>query len=131
MGPEAGRRVSAPLRHVLLLIQGALTALVAVETLLLGAAMRSPVLLWLAAVAIALSVLPVVLAFGLLRRRRRTRGAAVAYELVLLVSGYVNAVLLGNDDLVSLLVTVGLPVLLLCVLARYSSDRPEPSVSAG
>ena len=119
-----------PLRHVLLLVQGALTGLVATETLLLGAAERSPVLVWLAALAIALAVLPIVLAFGLLRGRRRFRGVAVGYELVLLVSGYVNAALLGNDDLVSLLVTLGLPLSLLWLLARYSSDRPGSSATA-
>lgn len=115
----------ARLRHVLLLVQGALAGLVAAETLLVGVAERSPVMLWVAAVAIALAVLPVVLAFGLLRGRRRARGVAVGYELALLVSGYVNAALLGNDDLVSLLATLALPAALLWLLGR-SPERTEP-----
>jgi hypothetical protein len=125
--------VSAPaLRHVLLLVQAALAGLVAAETVLLGVVGRSPVLLALAALAAALAVLPVVLAFGLLRGRRRARGAAVAFELALLVSGYLNAAVIGNDDLVSLLVTLGLPVALLCLLARYSPEvLPEPSEATG
>jgi hypothetical protein len=99
--------VSAPaVRHVLLLVQAALAG--------------------------ALAVLPAVLAFGLLRGRRRARGVAVAFELVLLVSGYLNAAVIGNDDLVSLLVTLGLPVALLCLLARYSPEvLPEPSEATG
>lgn len=115
----------ARLRHVLLLVQGALAGLVAAETLLVSVAERSPVMLWVAAVAIALAVLPVVLAFGLLRGRRRARGVAVGYELALLVSGYVNAALLGNDDLVSLLATLALPAALLWLLGR-SPERTEP-----
>jgi hypothetical protein len=118
------------LRHVLLLVQGALAGLVAAETLLLSVVLRNPVLMWLAAIAIALAVLPVVLAFGLLRGRRRARGIAVAYELALLVAGYVNAAVLGNDDLASLLVTLALPAVLLCVLGRYSPDRPGASETA-
>jgi hypothetical protein len=129
--------VNAPaLRHVLLLVQAALAGLVAAETVLLGVVLRSPALLALAAPAGALAVLPAVLAFGMLRGRRRARGAALAYELALLVSGYVNATLLGNDDLVSLLVTLGLPVALLCLLGRagtlrYSPAMPEPSEATG
>jgi hypothetical protein len=118
------------LRHVLLLVQGALAGLVGLETLVLGVALRNPVLMWLAVVAIALAVIPVVLAFGLLRGRRRARGAAVGYELALLVSGYVNAALLGNDDLVSLLVTLAMPAVMLWLLRRDSPDRPEPSETA-
>jgi hypothetical protein len=114
-------------RHVLLLVQGALAGLVAVETLLLSVVLRSPVLMWVAAVAIALAVLPVVVAFGLLRGRRRARGVAVAYELALLVTGYVNAAVFGDDDLVSLLVTLALPAVLLCLLGRYSPETPGPS----
>jgi hypothetical protein len=112
---------------VLLLVQGALAGLVAAETLLLSVVLRSPVLMWVAAVAIALAVLPVVVAFGLLRGRRRARGVAVAYELALLVTGYVNAAVFGNDDLVSLLVTLALPAVLLCLLGRYSPETPGPS----
>ena len=118
------------LRHVLLLVQGALAGLVAAETLLLSVVERNPVLMWLAAVAIALAALPVVLAFGLLRGRRRARGVAVAYELALLVSGYVNAAVLGNDDLASLLVTLALPAVMLCLLGRYSPESPAPPETA-
>ena len=119
------------LRHVLLLVQGALAGLVAAETVLLGVVLRNPPLLALAAIATALAVLPVVLAFRLLRGPRRGRGLAVAYELVLLVTGYLNAAVLGNDDLVSLLVTLVLPVVLLCLLARYSPETLERSESPG
>jgi hypothetical protein len=118
------------LRHVLLLVQGALAGLVAAETLLLSVVERNPVLIWLAALAIAIAVLPVVLAFGLLRGRRRARGVAVAYELTLLVTGYVNAAIFGNDDLVSLLVTLALPALMLCLLGRNSPVSPAPSETA-
>lgn len=121
---------TAALRHVLLLVQGALAGLVAGETLLLSVVLRNPVLMWLAAIAIALAVLPVVLAFGLLRGRRRARGVAVAYELTLLVAGYLNAAVLGNDDLVSLLVTLALPAVALCLLGRYSPGMPAPSETA-
>jgi hypothetical protein len=119
------------LRHVLLLVQGALCGLVAAETVLLGLVERSPALLGLAAVTAALAVLPVVLAFSLLRGRPRARALAVAYELTLLVSGALNGIVLGNDDLASLLVTVALPLVLLCLLARYSPGNPEPSEIAG
>ncbi|HYW26099.1 MAG TPA: hypothetical protein VE953_18145 [Terriglobales bacterium] len=115
------------LRHVLLLLQGALAGLVALETLVVGVALRSPLLLWLAALAIALAVVPVVLAFGLLRGRRRARGLTVAYEMTLLVSGCVNATLLGNDDLVSLLVTLALPLVVLWLLGHYPPELQEPS----
>jgi hypothetical protein len=118
------------LRHVLLLVQGALAGLVAAETLLLSVVLRNPILMWVAAVAIGLAVLPVVLAFGLLGGRSRARGVAIAYELTLLVAGYLNAMVLGNDDVVSLLVTLALPAVMLCLLARYSPDRPGPSESA-
>jgi len=126
-GFSAGPRA---LRHVLLLVQGALAGLVAAETLLLSVVLRNPVLMWLAVVAIALAVLPVVLAFRLLRGGRRARGVAVAYELTLLVTGYVNAAVLGNDDLVSLLVTLVLPAAVLCLLGRYSPESPAPSETA-
>lgn len=113
------------LRHVLLLVQGALGGLVAAETVLLGLVLGSPALLAVAVLSVGLAVLPVVLAFRLLRGRRRARGMTVAYELVLLVSGFVNVQLLGNDDLASLLVTLVLPVAVLCLLARYSPEASE------
>jgi hypothetical protein len=104
-----------------------MAGLVAAETLVLSVVLRNPVLMWVAAVAIALAALPIVLAFGLLGGRRRARGVAVAYELTLLVTGYVNAAVLGNDDLVSLLVTLALPAVMLCLLGPYSPERPGPS----
>lgn len=119
------------LRHVLLLVQAGLCGLVAAETVLLGLVERSPALLALAAVTTALAALPVVLAFRLLRGRNWARGLAVAYELTLLVSGVLNAIVLGNDDLTSLLVTLALPLVLLCLLARYSRVDPDPSEIAG
>jgi hypothetical protein len=119
--------VNVRLRHVLLLVQGALAGLVAAEEVLLGVVTASPPVLVLSAISAALALLPVVLAFGVLRGRRRARGVAVAYELTLLVCGFVNVQVLGNDDLVSLLVTLVLPVAVLWLLARYS---PETSVAA-
>src|SRR5262249_13778635 len=84
MGTEAGGVVNAvSLRHVLLLLQGALGGLVTAEALVLGVVEHSLVLLVVGVVAGALSVLPVVLAFRLLRGRR-ARGLAVAFELLLL-----------------------------------------------
>ena len=118
---------TAVLRHVLLLVQGALAGLVAVETVLLALVLRSPALLALAALTTGLAVLPVIVAFRLLRGRPRARGVAVGYELVLLVSGFVNAIVLGNDDLVSVLVTLVLPALVLWLLRQPAVYSPEPS----
>ena len=116
------------LRHVLLLVQGALGGLVAAETVLLGLFAGSRALLALSVLGVALAALPVVLAFRLLRGRRRARVWAVAYELALLVLGYLNAAVLGNDDVASLMATLLLPAALLVLLGRYS---PEASETAG
>jgi hypothetical protein len=117
-------------RHVLLLVQGALAALVAAETLLLSLVLHSAVLLAVTVVAAAGAALPVVLAFRLMRGRRRARGLTVAYEVLLLVSGCVNATLLGNSDLVSVLVTLVLPLVLLWLLRRPSYS-PQVSETTG
>jgi hypothetical protein len=114
------------LRHVLLLVQGALGGLVAAEAVLLGLVLGNPVLLALAVLSVALAALPAVLAFRLLRGRGRAW--AVAYELALLVLGYLNAAVLGNDDVASLMATLLLPAALLVLLGRYS---PEASETAG
>ena len=118
---------TAVLRHVLLLVQGALAGLVAAETVLLALVLRNPVLLALAVLTAGLAALPVVVAFRLLRGRPRARELAVAYELLLLVSGFFNAIVLGNDDLVSVLVTLVLPALLLWLLRQPSDYLREPS----
>jgi hypothetical protein len=129
MGAEAGELVNTrALRHVLLLVQGALGGLVAAETVLLGLFAGSRALLALSVLGVALAALPVVLAFRLLRGRRRARVWAVAYELALLVLGYLNAAVLGNDDVASLMATLLLPAALLVLLGRYS---PEASETAG
>jgi hypothetical protein len=129
VGAEAGELVNdRALRHVLLLVQGALGGLVAAETVLLGLVTANPPLLALSVPGIALAALPVVLAFRLLRGRRRARAWTVAYELALLVLGYLNAAVLGNDDVASLMATLLLPAALLVLLGRYS---PETSETAG
>jgi hypothetical protein len=114
------------LRHVLLLVQGALAALVAVEAVLLGLGLGSPVLTAIGLLAGALAALPIVLAFRLLRGRPRARGFAVAYEALLLVSGFGNAIVLGNDDLASQLVTVVLPLALLWMLLVQLGSVGDP-----
>src|SRR5262249_14680131 len=65
VGAQAGGVMTA-VRHVLLLVQGALAGLVAAETLVLALVLHNPVLLWITVVAAAGAVLPVVLAFGLM-----------------------------------------------------------------
>ncbi len=125
---------AAPLRHVLLLVQGAISGLVGVEVLLLAAVERSPVLLGLALLTGAAALVPLLVAVGLAAGWGWARGVGVAYELLLLVSGYVNAVVLRNDDLVSVVSTLVLPLALLWLLRRPAgrySARPEPSEIRG
>ena len=107
---------AAPLRHVLLLVQGAISGLVGAEVLLLAAVERSPALLALALLTGAAALVPIAVAIGLAAGWGWARGAGVAFELLLLVSGYFNAAVLGNGDLVSVLSTLALPLALLWLL---------------
>jgi hypothetical protein len=108
------------LLHVLLLVQGALSGLVTAEALLLAAVERSPALLALAALSGAMALAPVGVAFGLAAGWGRARGVGAGYEVLLLVSGFANAIVLGNDDLVSVLFTLVLPAGLLWLLGTMS-----------
>jgi hypothetical protein len=121
------------LRDVLLLVQGALSGLVAAEALLLALVQHSPVLLALAAIGGALALAPVGVAVGLAAGWRRARGLGVGYELLLLVSGSANAIVLANDDLVSVLFTLVLPAFLLWRLGTMSawSGAASPAGSTG
>jgi hypothetical protein len=106
--------------HVLLLVQGALAGLVAAEALVLAVAERSLAMLALAAVAGWLALVPIVVAAGLAVGVAWLRAVGVGYELLLLVSGLVDAVVLGNGDLVAVLVGIALPLALLWTMARWS-----------
>jgi hypothetical protein len=112
------------LGHVLLLFQAAAGGLVAVEALLLGGVLRSPVLLLLALLAAGVACVPVVVACGLLAGWGWARGLGVGYELVVLVSGAADGLVLGNDDLVALLFGAVLPAALLCLLLRRPTMSP-------
>ena len=123
----------ARLRHVLLLVQGALSGLVVAEALLLAVVLHSPILLLLSGLGGGLALIPVIVAIGLALGWGWARGLGVGYELLLLVSGYVNAIVLRNQDLVSVLVTLALPTMILWLLARMSgwSDVGSPGGSTG
>jgi hypothetical protein len=133
------------LRQVLLLVQAAIAGLVAAEVLLLAAVGHSVALLGLAALTGSLALVPVAVAVGLAagwgRSRSWARGLGVAYELLLLVSGWVDVALVGNGDLVAVLAGVALPLALLWLLRhgaerhewvpRYSPESREPSDTGG
>ena len=114
------------LRHVLLLLQGGAGILVATAALLLGAVERSPALLAIALLSGALALVPVLAAAGLWARWRWARGLAAGYELLLLVSGVLNGLVLGNNDLVSVLFTGLLPAAILWLLRR-GDDGGDPA----
>jgi len=57
---------------------------------------------------------------GLAAGWRRARALGVGCELLLLVSGSANAIVLANDDLVSVLFTLVLPAFLLWRLGTMS-----------
>lgn len=118
------------LRHVLLLVQSALAGLVATEAVLLALVLRNPLLLLIGVLAWGLAVLVLVVAFALLKGRRWARKVAAGYQILLVVSGVVNGLVLGNDDLVSVLVTFVLPVALLWMLRRPPT-RAEALVPYG
>ncbi len=106
------------LRHVLLLVQSVAGGLVALEALVLGAAGHSPLLALIGLLAAALATVPVAVAAGLLAGWRWARPVGIGYELLLLICGVANGLVLGNDDLVSVLFTGVLPAALLWLLLR-------------
>jgi hypothetical protein len=127
------------LRHVLLLVQSATAGLVALAPLVLALAEQSPAALLLALVTGAVACVPLVVAAGLAGGRNWARTFGFWYELLLLLSGVANLVVLSNGDLVSLLCTVGLPLALLWMLLHQphkeltadSQELPRWRLEAG
>lgn len=125
------------LRHVLLLVQSAAGAVVALGALVFAAAAHSPQmgLLFLAAGAFAL--VPLLVAAGLAAGWRWARGVGVVYELLLLLSGVSDVLVLRNSDLVSIAVNTALPATLLWLLLRRArtigpwSSAASPGGSTG
>jgi len=105
-------------RHVLLLTQSGVCGLVAIGALVFALASRSPEVGFLAVLSGALALLPALVAGGLGAGWGWARGLGVLYELLLLVSGVTNTLVLRNDDLVSTAVNVVLPATLLWLLLR-------------
>lgn len=106
------------LRHVALLVQSAVCGLVALGGSVFALASHSPQLGLLAAVSGILALVPLVAAAGLGAGWGWARGLGVGYELLLLVSGVTDALVLRNDDLVAIVVNVVLPATLLWLLLR-------------
>ena len=114
-----------PLRHVLLLLQSGACCVVALGVFVLALAGRSAELGILAAVSGALALVPVVVAVALAAGRGWARGFGIGYELLLLVGGVADALVLRNADLVATVVNVTLPGALLWLLMRRA-----PTMSA-
>ena len=112
-------------RHVLLLTQSGVCGLVAIGAFVFALGGRSPEVGFLAALSGALALLPALVAVGLGVGWRWARGSGILYELLLLVSGVTDTLVLRNDDLVSTAVNVVLPVALLWLLLR----RPPTMVT--
>lgn len=110
-------------RHVLLLVQAAAAGIVAAGTAGFGVIEHSVLLAAAGLLAAALALVPVVVALGLGFGAGWARGLGVAFELLLVISGYANAVVLGNGDLVSVLFTLVLPAALLWTLRRDDRAR--------
>lgn len=106
------------LRHVVLLAQSAVCGLVALGASVFALASHSPQLGLLAAVSWMLALVPLVVAAGLGAGWRWARGLGIGYELLLLVSGVADALVLRNDDVVATVVNVVLPATLLWLLLR-------------
>ena len=124
------------LRHVLLLVQSAAGAVVALGALVFAAAAHSPQmgLLFLAG---AFALVPLLVAAGLAAGWRWARGVGVVYELLLLLSGVSDVLVLRNSDLVSIAVNTALPATLLWLLLRRArtigpwSSAASPGGSTG
>ncbi len=114
-----------PLRHVLLLLQSGLCCLVALGVFVFALAGRSPELGILAAVSGALALVPVAVAVALAAGKGWALGLGIVYELLLLVGGVADALVLRNADLVATVVNVVLPGALLGLLLRRA-----PTMSA-
>lgn len=106
------------LRHVLLLVQSALCGLVALGAAVFAVAGHSPQLGLLAAVSGMLALVPVLVAAGLAAGWGWARGLGIGYELLLLVSGVTDALVLRNDDIVATAVNVVFPATLIWLLLR-------------
>ena len=106
------------LRHVVLLVQSAVCGLVALGASVFALAGHSPQLGLLAAVSGILALVPVVVAAGLGAGWRWARGLGIGYELLLLISGVTDTLVLHNDDVVATVVNVLLPASLLWMLLR-------------
>jgi len=106
------------LRHVALLVQSAVCGLVALGVSVFALASHSPQLGLLAVVSGMLALVPVVVAAGLGAGCGWARGLGIGYELLLLMSGVTDALVLRNDDVVATVVNVVLPAALLWMLLR-------------
>ena len=106
------------LRHVLLLVQSAVCGLVALGASVFAMASHSPLLGLLAAVSGILALVPVLVAAGLGAGWGWARGLGIGYELLLLVSGVTDALVLRNDDMVAVVVNVVFPATLIWLLLR-------------
>jgi len=130
VGSPSGAVVTS-LRHVLLLVQSAVCGLVALGTSVFALAGHSPQLGLLAAVAGMLALVPVVVAAGLCAGCGWARGLGIGYELLLLVSGVTDALVLRNDDVVATVVNVVFPaVLIWLLLRRQPTMRPWSGVAS-
>lgn len=106
------------LRHVVLLVQSAVSGLVALGASVFALASHSPQLGFLAAVSAMLALVPVVVAAGLGAGWGWARGLGIGYELLLLISGVTDTLVLHNDDVIATVVNVVLPASLLWMLMR-------------
>ena len=106
------------LRHITLLVQSAVSGLVALGVSVFALAGHSPQLGLLAAVSGMLALVPVVVAAGMGAGWGWARGLGIGYELLLLMSGVTDALVLRNDDVVATVVNVVLPAALLWMLLR-------------
>ncbi len=105
-------------RHVLLLTQSGVCCLVAIGALVFALGGHSPQVGFLAVLTGVLALLPALVAAGLGAGWGWARGLGILYELLLLVSGVTDTLVLRNDDLVSTAVNVALPATLLWLLLR-------------
>jgi hypothetical protein len=116
------------LAEVMLLVQAAIAGLVVAEELLVGAVSHSPIVLAIAALSAVAAGLPVLVAAGMAAGWHWAPPLGLGLELLLLISGATNGIVLGNNDLVSLLVTVMIPAL---VIHQLLTSRPTPSPASG
>jgi hypothetical protein len=94
-------------RHVLLLVQAATIACLALESLVLGGPRALGVL------TAATGLIPLGVSLGLLRGRAWARFLGLLYESCAVLAGVLNVLVLRNNDLVSVLLTLAIPAWLL------------------